>query len=109
MGIRNAIIGNFAPIELRDQREVGHMWENWVMAERMKKLEYDCSFARKYFWRTTAKKEIDLIEEEDGMITAYEFKWRPEEKAPCPKAFSEAYPDASFKVVTPVNVHEFLL
>ncbi len=68
-GIRNAIIGNFAPIELRDHR----------VAERMKKLEYDRSFASKYFWRTTAKKEIDLIEEEDGKITAYEFKWNPED------------------------------
>ena len=109
MGIRNAIIGNFSPIELRDRREVGHMWENWLMAERMKKLEYDRSFAGKYFWRTTVKKEIDLIEEEDGKITAYEFKWNPDEKAPCPKAFADAYPEASFKIINPSNVDEFLL
>lgn len=109
MGIRNAIIGNFTPIELRDHREVGHMWENWLMAERMKKLEYDRSFASKYFWRTTAKKEIDLIEEEDGRITAFEFKWNSDESASCPKAFAEAYPDADFKVITPANIHEFLI
>ncbi|MBP5229545.1 MAG: ATP-binding protein [Bacteroidales bacterium] len=109
MGIRNAIIGNFSPIELREHTEVGHMWENWVMAERMKKLEYDMSFACKYFWRTTTKKEIDLIEEEDGQITAYEFKWKPEENAPCPKDFAEAYPEASFKIINPSNVDEFLL
>ena len=109
MGIRNAIIGNFTPLELRDPREVGHMWENWLMAERMKKLEYDRSFAGKYFWRTTAKKEIDLVEEEDGKITAYEFKWNPDESAPCPKAFAQAYPEADFKVITPANIHDFLL
>lgn len=109
MGIRNAIIGNFAPLELRDQQEVGHMWENWLMAERMKKLEYDRSFAGKYFWRTTTKKEIDLIEEEDGEITAYEFKWNPSDAASCPKAFLAAYPQAKYKMVNPSNVDEFLL
>ena len=109
MGIRNAIIGNFAPIELRDHREVGHMWENWLVAERMKKLEYDRSFASRYFWRTTAKKEIDLIEEEDGKITAYEFKWNPEENVSCPKSFAVAYPGATFKTLTPSNVFEFLV
>ena len=109
MGIRNAIIGNFAPIELLDHREVGHMWENWLVAERMKKLEYDRSFASRYFWRTTAKKEIDLIEEEDGKITAYEFKWNPEENASCPKSFAEAYPGATFKTINPSNVYEFLV
>lgn len=109
MGIRNAIIGNFAPLELRDQQEVGHMWENWLMAERMKKLEYDRSFAGKYFWRTTTKKEIDLIEEDDGEITAYEFKWNPSDAASCPKAFLAAYPQAKYKTVSPSNVDEFLL
>lgn len=109
MGIRNAVIGNFSPIELRDPREIGHMWENWLMAERMKKLEYDCSFASKYFWRTTTKKEIDLIEEEDGQTTAYEFKWNPDETAVCPKAFLEAYPATKFEVINPINFHEFLL
>ncbi|MBQ9530061.1 MAG: ATP-binding protein [Bacteroidales bacterium] len=109
MGIRNAIIGNFAPLELRNQQEVGQMWENWLMAERMKKLEYDRSFAGKYFWRTTTKKEIDLIEEEDGEITAYEFKWNPSDAASCPKAFLAAYPQAKYKTVSPSNVDEFLL
>lgn len=109
MGIRNAIIGNFAPLGLRDQQEVGHMWENWLMAERMKKLEYDRSFAGKYFWRTTTKKEIDLIEEEDGEITAYEFKWNPSDAVSCPKAFLAAYPQAKYKAVNPSNCDEFLL
>ncbi len=109
MGIRNAVIGNFTPVEIRDTNEVGHMWENWLMAERMKKLEYEASFASKYFWRTTAKKEIDLIEEENGKIQAFEFKWKETDKSICPKAFSEAYPEASFKTITPANFHEFLL
>ena len=108
LGIRNAIIGNFAPVEMRDHREVGHMWENYLMSERMKKLEYERSFASKYFWRTTAKKEIDLIEDLDGAITAYEFKWDPNEAPACPKAFAEAYPDASFTVINPDNYQEFL-
>ena len=55
------------------------------------------------------KKEIDLNEEEDGKITAYEFKWNPEEKVPCPKAFAEAYPEAYFKIINPSHVAEFLL
>ena len=109
MGIRNAIIGNFTSLELRDHREVGHMWENWLMAERMKKLEYDRSFAGKYFWRTTTRKELDLIEEEDGKIAAYEFKWNPEEQASLPKSFAEAYPEATFRTVNPSNFYEFLL
>ena len=67
------------------------------------------SFASRYFWRTTSKKEIDLIEEEDGKITAYEFKWNPEENASCPKPFAEAYPGATFKTITPSNIYEFLV
>ena len=109
MGVRNAVIGNFAPVERRDHREVGHMWENYLMAERMKKLEYERSFASRYFWRTTARKEIDLIEDLDGAITAYEFKWDSSETPACPKAFSAGYPDAGFKVINPSNYYEFLL
>ena len=109
MGIRNSIIGNFTPVEMRDPKEVGHMWENYLVAERLKKLEYDRSFTAKYFWRTSGKKEIDFIEEKDGAISAYEFKWNPEEKVLYPKAFMQGYPDADFNVITPANVHEFLL
>ncbi|MBP5691872.1 MAG: ATPase, partial [Bacteroidaceae bacterium] len=67
------------------------------------------SFAGKYFWRTTTRKELDLIEEEDGKIAAYEFKWNPEEQASLPKSFAEAYQEATFRTVNPSNFYEFLL
>lgn len=109
LGIRNAVIGNFTPVENRDPKEVGHMWENYLVSERMKKLAYDRSFASCFFWRTSGRKEIDFIEEQDGAISAYEFKWNSGDKAPCPKSFAEAYPEADYQVITPANVHEFLL
>ena len=108
LGIRNAVIGNLTQVESRT--DVGALWENYVIAERMKRLTYQASFANSWFWRTQQQKEIDYIEEEDGRLSAYEFKWN-EHKAnvKCPISFTSAYPDASFKVITPQNVDEFLL
>ena len=109
LGIRNAVIGNFAPMEMRNPAEVGHIWENFIITERMKKLSYDNSFAQCYFWRTQQNKEIDLIEEEDGELRAYEFKWNGKEKTKVPAKFLEAYPDAVFSVISPDNADEILL
>lgn len=109
MGIRNAVIGNFTPVEARDKTELGHMWENFIMAERMKKNSYDKSFIHSYFWRTQQMKEIDLIEVSDGKMYAYEMKWDSKEKVKIPKSFAETYPEAHFMSVTPDNLDEFLL
>ena len=108
LGIRNAVIGNLTQIENR--QDVGALWENFVIAERMKMLAYNGSFAQTYFWRTKQQQEIDYLEEEDGKIKAFEFKWNPNKAAAkCPDSFLKAYQNPEFKVITPLNVDEFLL
>lgn len=107
LGIRNAVIGNLSQVESRT--DVGALWENFVITERMKHLSYSGSFAQVWFWRTQQQKEIDLLEEEDGQLYAYEFKWNEHKaKTKCPTSFSSAYPEALFKVITPHNIDEFL-
>ena len=108
LGIRNAIIGNLSHVENRT--DAGVLWENFVIAERMKRVAYQDSFTRSWFWRTQQQKEIDYLEEEDGQLRAYEFKWNEHKaNAKCPVSFTTSYPDAIYKVVTPQNVDEFLL
>ena len=108
LGIRNAIIGNLSQIENRT--DAGELWENFVIAERLKKNAYSGSFAQSYFWRTRQQSEIDYIEEEDGKLSSFEFKWN-ERKAnvKCPGVFKNAYPETTFKVITPKNIEEFLM
>lgn len=108
LGIRNAVIGNLAQVENRT--DVGELWENFVIAERMKQNAYASSFVQSYFWRTRQQHEIDYVEEVDGQLHAYEFKWN-ERKAhcKCPDSFRTAYPEATFQVITPKNIEEFLM
>lgn len=108
-GIRNAVIGNFQQIEMRQDTERGLLFENYLISERLKNLRYAKSYAKSYFWRTAAKQEVDYIEEKDGVLTAYEFKWNPKKHPSAPISFSKAYPDACFKVVTSNNYDEFLM
>lgn len=105
-GVRNAILSNFAPPELRN--DMGALWENFLISERIKRNIYSESYAQLYFWRTHAQQEIDLIEEKDGQLTAYEFKWNARAKAHIPTAFKTAYPSSSFDVITPDHYREFL-
>lgn len=108
LGIRNAIIGNLAQIENRT--DAGELWENFAIAERLKQNAYQNSFAQSWFWRTQQQKEINYIEEENGMIHAFEFKWNEHKaRTKCPESFSTAYPDALFQVITPKNIEEFLM
>lgn len=108
LGIRNAIIGNLAQIENRT--DAGELWENFAIAERLKQNAYQNSFAQSWFWRTQQQKEIDYIEEENGMIHAFEFKWNEHKaRTKWPESFSTAYPDALFQVITPKNIEEFLM
>lgn len=107
MGIRNAIIGNFSFAETRS--DIGAMWENFAIAERMKQISYRHPFTQSYFWRTKQHTEIGYIEESDGVLNAFEFKWNEQHKQPrCPLAFAGAYPTATFRIVTPANIDEFL-
>jgi predicted AAA+ superfamily ATPase len=104
-GIRNAIIDNLNPLDSRD--DSGQLWENYLFSERLKKREYEKIYAQAYFWRTYDRKEIDLVEERDGQLFGYEFKWgRKQPKAP--KAWLENYPNASFEVIDRENYLDFI-
>lgn len=107
LGVRNALIGNLSQIENR--YDVGELWENFAIAERLKLLSYGNSFAQSWFWRTRQQSEIDYIEEENGVLRAYEFKWNANKaNAKCPETFKASYPDALFQVITPKNIDGFL-
>lgn len=106
-GIRNGIILNFNRIEDRD--DVGKLFENFVMMERIKLNEYLNRYCRTYFWRTYDQKEIDLIEEKDGKLFAYEFKWSELKRAKIPTDWAKSYPGSEFKVITPANYLDFIL
>ena len=105
-GIRNALLSNFAPLELRD--DVGMLWENMMVSERIKRNSYSRSYVQMYFWRTQQQQEVDLIEEQDGRLTAFEFKWNTKKKAKLPKTFIDNYPNTDFKVISPDNYVEFV-
>ena len=106
-GIRNAILGNYTPIELRT--DMGALWENFLISERLKVLTYNNFYGYTYFWRTTQQQEIDYLEEIDGKLNAYEFKWNIKAKSKFPKTFTNAYPEAETKLITPGNFTDFLL
>jgi len=106
-GIRNAVIANFNQIENRS--DIGPLWENFLISERIKKLNYSRKWSNYWYWRTKEQKEIDFVEESDGRITAFEFKWSARTKVKPPKQFLENYPNATFEVITPDNYEDFLL
>ena len=106
-GIRNAILQNFTPLNLR--QDVGTLWENFFIAERIKRNHYNQHHARFYFWRTIQQQEIDYIEESDGQITAFEIKWNENKKVKFPASFTSAYPVKETIVITPNNYLENLL
>lgn len=104
-GIRNAIINNFNPINRRD--DIGALWENYLVIERLKKQQYHQIFSKNYFWRTYDQKEIDLVEEREGALFAYEFKWG-KAIAHAPKQWLEAYPDGVFSCINQENYLQFI-
>jgi len=106
IGIRNALIDNFNPLDRRN--DVGALWENFCITERIKHNEYTKNRANQYFWRTYSGQEIDYIEEGSGEIKGFEFKYNPNTKFKKPSNFLEAYPDAEIEVVHRENWFEFL-
>ena len=109
LGIRNAVIGNMAPLELRPPEEAGHLWENFLVSERIKRNDYaGRTFVKHYFWRTQQKKEVDLIEIEDGRMSAFEFKWKPGKAVAAPRQFTTQYNNAEFHCITPSEISDFL-
>ena len=105
-GLRNLIIANLNPLELRN--DVGELWENYVISERIKKQDYNRQIVNNYFWRTYDQQEIDWVEERDGKLFGYEFKWNPKRKAKVPKAWKDTYKEAEFEVVNSQNYLEWI-
>ena len=106
-GLRNAVINQFNPLDLR--ADTGALWENFLMSERIKQLAYQHISCNRYFWRTTAQQEIDYIEERNGLMTAYEFKWNTNRAYRVPKTFLQAYPQAKTSVINLENAAPWLL
>lgn len=103
-GVRNAVINNFNPLSLR--ADVGDLWENFMISERRKTLHYNQIFANTYFWRTHTQQELDYIEEREGKLFTYEFKWSEKKKAKLPKIFTELYPENEFEFINSKNYME---
>jgi predicted AAA+ superfamily ATPase len=104
-GVRNALIGNFNPLAVRN--DLGELWENYIITERMKRQEYLRSVTNSYFWRTYDKKEIDLVEEREGKLFGYEVKWK-KERVKIPRDWTGGYPDAAFEVIHRENYLKFI-
>jgi len=104
-GIRNALINNFNGIHLRD--DIGSLWENYLVMERIKKQHCLRQWSNNYFWRTYDQKEIDFVEERDGNLFGYEFKWSKSDVR-APKLWQETYPGASFEWVNQNNYLDFI-
>ena len=105
-GIRNGIIAQFNKIDLRD--DIGKLWENFLFIERLKYRTYKGLYTNTYFWRTYSQQEIDLVEDRDGKLQAFEYKWSEKHKTHPPTEWKTTYPDASFLVVNPTNYLEFI-
>ncbi|HHN47755.1 MAG TPA: ATP-binding protein [Bacteroidales bacterium] len=105
-GLRNSLIRNFNPPELRN--DVGALWENFLITERLKYLQHHQIFTNRYFWRTHSNQEIDYLEERDGKLFVFEFKWNTQCKAKFPKTFAANYPQSLTKLITPANFQKFI-
>ncbi len=109
-GIRNYVLGDWRPLAQRGGTESGHLWENWFIAERRKRILADAPETRMFFWRTVQRQEVDLLEESPEGLKAYELKWNEKKaRGSICSTFRNAYPDADCAEVSPSNGIEFLL
>ena len=106
LGIRNALIDNFNPIETRE--DVGALWENFCVIERLKYIQSQELRIRSFYWRNSEKREIDIVEEEGEILRAFECKYGNKQPKP-PIDFTRSYPQASFSVVSPKNFSSAIL
>ena len=104
-GIRNTLIANFNSIALRN--DIGELWENYLLSERIKYQQYTGMIVNNYFWRTYYQQEIDWVEERGGNLFAYEIKWK-NKKVKVPSAWKEAYPDSEYSVISQDNYLDFI-
>ena len=105
-GIRNAVVSDFRPLPLRN--DIGALWENYIVTERMKRNLYTGTLTNSYFWRTYDRQEVDLVEEWNATLHAAEMKWSPRKTVRPPAGFRRAYPDASFRVVHREDYLDFI-
>ncbi len=105
-GVRNLLIGNFNPLNLRQDK--GNLWENFLISERKKQNIYKELFAKMYFWRTLQQQEVDYVEEEAGTLTGYEFKWKAKKSIKLSKTFTETY-NANSVIIDRKNFREFVI
>lgn len=104
-GIRNVLISNYSPVEMRFDK--GALWENFLISERLKRNHYVGNTPNTYFWRTHDQAEIDYIEEQDGVLNAFEFKWK-EENVRFPDSFLKAYPNHQTQLINRDNFESFV-
>lgn len=104
LGMRNALVGDFRPLEVRG--DVGALWENFVLVERLKKNQFEQKYVRSYYWRSRDKQEVDLVEEFSGEFSAFECKWNKQPRVP--GGFKAAYPDIKVTGVTKNNYWDLL-
>lgn len=105
-GVRNAILGDFKPLQLR--QDTGALWENFLVSERLKHNSYSLFYGKSYFWRTQQQQEVDYLEDIDGVLHTYEFKWSTAKHPKLTETFARNYPDHTFTVVNPDNYMEFV-
>ena len=105
-GVRNMVLGNFSNLDLRQDK--GALWENFLISERLKQNTYKETFSKIYFWRTKQQQEVDFVEENNGIITGYEFKWKAKRNVKLPKTFTKAY-NAKTKIIDRNNFRDFVL
>ena len=105
-GVRNALLGDYKPLALRN--DTGALWENYIISERMKHNAYSGYYGKSYFWRTQQQQEVDYIEDYDGVLHAYEFKWSGTKQPRLTEAFSKNYPEHTFAVINPDNYQGFV-
>ena len=105
-GVRNAVIGDFKTLGLRT--DVGALWENYIISERLKHNAYSSFYGKSYFWRTQLQQEVDYVEDIDGVLHAYEFKWSKTKQPRLTETFAKNYPDHTFEVVSPENYQRFV-
>lgn len=105
-GVRNAILGDFKPLQLR--QDAGALWENFLVSERLKHNSYSLFYGKNYFWRTQQQQEVDYIEDIDGVLHTYEFKWSKAKQPKLTETFAHNYPEHTFTVVNPDNYQDFV-
>lgn len=105
-GVRNALISDFKPITMRN--DVGALLENFLISERIKKNAYNGFYGKSHFWRTNQQQEIDYLEDVDGMLHTFEFKWSPSKKPKITDTFAKNYPNHTYTVINTENYVEFI-